>query len=194
MTELRFKDVAATTTLAFWLQNLILFLFFQGYSVYVLVKVKSLSRSNYATILTFNLILLIKLVFLSILFFDVTDQGRALIDIDDRLIKSEIQLVYFFSIFDNLMDFFLICIFYNIVFNMWFVWMQLFHENMVYQFEEAEDEDSRLQLFSSIVYSEKCLQNMKLKRIVFFVVYTILNATMIINQFLFVYGPKFSVA
>lgn len=127
--------MAVHTTMSYWGMTCLSYIVFQLYAFYVTFKLRrTLVIKNHVVISIFSIVLLSKLVLISLLFWDYTEQGNMILTISEsEKLSIELFIMYMFRFVNTFMDFLLYLVFYSIVFNMINVWDLLYYENVFYQ-------------------------------------------------------------
>ena len=142
----QFKEVVVQTTFTYWILNISLYVLYQLIALYVMYKLRDhMIRRNYFVIFIFSLVLLIRVVHNTLLYFWISEKGTSDVSEEDQdMLNKRLETTYIFIFVNSLLEYLLILIFYNIIFNMINVWDQLYYENVASQAEMTQRQTKEL--------------------------------------------------
>jgi len=121
----KYNEVLIEANFSFWLPNLIMSIIIMGLYIWLVYNLREkISKRNMITILIYNITIAVKIVVLSIFYWDTSNQGQAYIEIssNSKFVLRDFALVYRIRLFDDVLDYVFIMVEYQILIDLQRFW------------------------------------------------------------------------
>ena len=121
----KYNEVLIEANFSFWLPNLIMSIIIMGLYIWLVYNLREkMSKRNMITILIYNITIAVKIVALSIFYWDTSDQGQAYIEIssNSKFVLRDFALIYRIRLFDDVLDYVFIMLEYQILIELQRFW------------------------------------------------------------------------